>query len=198
MTSSNVQKHASLLTQTERRQSLGQKGAILWLTGLSGSGKSTIAMALEKALVQEGVWATVLDGDNVRHGLCGDLGFSAADRGENLRRIGEVAGLFYEADLVTICAFVSPNAADRQAIRSKFPASQFAEVYVATPLDTCEARDPKGIYKKARAGQIKNMTGLDAPYDPPECPEYTFNTAEIELDDIVQTLIHACRSMTEV
>jgi adenylyl-sulfate kinase len=146
-------------------------------------------MALEQRLLRSGFWATVLDGDNVRHGLCGDLGFSPEDRRENLRRVGAVAQLFYDAGLITICAFVSPERAARAQIRNLFPSGRFLEIHMATPLTTCEDRDPKGLYQKARAGEITDMTGVDAPYEAPKHPEYRFDTTSSSVEDIVSELM---------
>jgi adenylylsulfate kinase len=173
----NITWHEGHVTREERGPLLKQKGATLWFTGLSGSGKSTIAFTLEHALVQRGHLAYVLDGDNVRHGLNKNLGFSAADREENIRRIGEVAKLFADCGVLTMTSFISPYRADRDKVRAlhaegKLP---FIEVYVATPIATCEQRDPKGLYKKARAGHLKNFTGIDDPYEAPLQPEITLD-----------------------
>ena len=186
--SPNVKRHAALVGQSERTVTLGQKGVVLWLTGLSGSGKSTIAMALEKHLLMQGIWVTTLDGDNIRHGLCGDLGFSPQARSENLRRVGHVAKLFYDAGLVTICSFVSPRLADRRNIRQIFPMDDFLLAHVSTPLATCESRDPKGLYRRARSGEIKDMTGISAPYEKPQDPEFNFDAGTQPLETIVQEL----------
>ncbi|MEE2755742.1 MAG: adenylyl-sulfate kinase [Myxococcota bacterium] len=188
MKSSNTRKHSPLLTAEERHQMLEQSGLVVWLTGLSGSGKSTVAMAVERRLVEQGVFTIVLDGDNIRHGLCGDLGFSDADRGENLRRVGEVASLLYRSGVVTLCAFVSPVAQDRQAIKKRFPDDRLLTVYLATPIDVCEARDPKGLYRKARTGLIDNFTGVQAPYEVPENPDLVYDTSSMELDEIAHSL----------
>ncbi len=173
----NITWHEGHVTREERAALLKQKGATLWFTGLSGSGKSTIAFTLEHALVQRGRLAYVLDGDNIRHGLNKNLGFSAADREENIRRIGEVAKLFADCGVLTMTSFISPYRADRDKVRAlhvegKLP---FIEVYLATPISTCEQRDPKGLYKKARAGQLKNFTGIDDPYEEPLKPEITLD-----------------------
>ena len=171
--STNVVFHANVVTREERAAATGHRGATVWLTGFSGSGKSTIAMELEHLLVDAGVVAYVLDGDNLRHGLNGDLGYSAAERAENVRRVGEVAYLFADAGIVAIVPLISPYAADRERVRARHEASgvPFVEVFVDTPLAECEARDPKGLYKQARAGEIKGFTGIDDPYEPPEHPE---------------------------
>ena len=169
----NITWHEGHVGRAEREALLKQRGATLWFTGLSGSGKSTIAFTLEHALVQQGHLAYVLDGDNIRHGLNKNLGFSAADREENIRRIGEVAKLFADAGLLVMTSFISPYRKDRDAVRALHAAGglPFIEVHVNTPIETCEQRDPKGLYKKARAGQLKNFTGVDDPYEPPAKPE---------------------------
>lgn len=167
----NVVWHAHAVTREEREQQHGHQGVVLWFTGLSGSGKSTVAGALEQALHQIGVSTYLLDGDNVRHGLCRDLGFSDEDRKENIRRVGEVAKLMVDAGLVVLTAFISPHRAERQMVRDLLADGRFIEVYVDTPLAICEARDPKGLYKKARAGELRNFTGIDSVYEAPEQPE---------------------------
>ncbi|OQP31650.1 MULTISPECIES: adenylyl-sulfate kinase [Pantoea] len=167
----NVVWHDHPVTRDAREQQHGHQGAVLWFTGLSGSGKSTVAGALEQALHQLGVSTYLLDGDNVRHGLCRDLGFSDADRKENIRRVGEVAKLMVDAGLVVLTAFISPHRAERQMVRDMLPEARFIEVFVDTPLAVCEARDPKGLYKKARAGELRNFTGIDSVYEAPEQPE---------------------------
>src|ERR1700682_1547237 len=174
----NITWHEGHVTREERAALLKQKGATLWFTGLSGSGKSTIAFTLEHALVQRGHLAYVLDGDNIRHGLNKNLGFSAADREENIRRIGEVAKLFADAGVITMTSFISPYRKDRDVVRAlhvegKLP---FIEIHIATPIETCEQRDPKGLYKKARAGQLKGFTGIDDPYEAPDKPEILVET----------------------
>ena len=173
----NITWHEGHVTREERHALLRQKGATLWFTGLSGSGKSTIAFTLEHTLVQRGHLAYVLDGDNIRHGLNKNLGFSAADREENIRRIGEVAKLFADSGIVTMTSFISPYRKDRDAVRALHAAGQipFLEIHVNTPIATCEKRDPKGLYKKARAGELKNFTGIDDPYEPPLSPELTID-----------------------
>lgn len=169
----NITWHEGHVTREERGQLLKQKGCTLWFTGLSGSGKSTFAFTLEHALVQQGHLAYVLDGDNIRHGLNKNLGFSAVDREENIRRIGEVAKLFADAGFIAMTSFISPYRKDRDTVRALHDAGQltFIEVHVNTPIETCEKRDPKGLYKKARAGELKNFTGIDDPYEAPEKPE---------------------------
>jgi adenylylsulfate kinase len=173
----NITWHEGHVTRDERNALLKQKGCTIWFTGLSGSGKSTIAYTLEHALVQRGHLAYVLDGDNIRHGLNKNLGFSAADREENIRRIGEVAKLFADAGVITMTSFISPYRKDRDAVRALHDAGQlpFLEIHANTPIETCEQRDPKGLYKKARAGQLKNFTGIDDPYEAPLSPELTID-----------------------
>jgi adenylylsulfate kinase len=173
----NITWHEGHVTRDERAALLKQKGATLWFTGLSGSGKSTIAFTLEHALVQRGRLAYVLDGDNIRHGLNKNLGFSAADREENIRRIGEVAKLFADAGVLTMTSFISPYRKDRDVVRALHVEAKvpFIEVHLATPIETCEQRDPKGLYKKARAGQLKGFTGIDDPYEAPLQPEITID-----------------------
>lgn len=184
----NLTWHPTRLDAEARRAALGQAGAVVWLTGLSGSGKSTLAMALEHRLVTGGRLAYALDGDNVRHGLNADLGFGDADRAENIRRVGHVAALFADAGVVAIAAFISPFAADRAAVRAKVPAGRFFEVHVATSLAACEARDPKGLYRRARAGEIPRFTGIDSPYEPPEAPELVLDTEGRSLDECLDRL----------
>ena len=173
----NITWHEGHVSREERAALLKQKGATIWFTGLSGSGKSTIAYTLEHALVQRGNLAYVLDGDNIRHGLNKNLGFSAADREENIRRIGEVAKLFGDCGVITMTSFISPYRKDRDGVRALHDAAKipFIEVHVNTPIATCETRDPKGLYKKARAGELKNFTGIDDPYEAPLKPELTID-----------------------
>ncbi len=161
---------------------LGQRGILVWFTGLSGSGKSTIAYRVEQALMAQGRLAYVLDGDNVRHGLNSNLGFGAEDRAENIRRIGEVGKLFVDAGLITLSSFVSPYRADRDRVRAILGAGGFLEVFVNTPLEVCESRDPKGLYKKARAGEIAQFTGISDPYEPPLSPELEIRTDQLTVD----------------
>lgn len=165
--------HAGEVDRPQREATTGGPGAVVWLTGLSGSGKSTVAVAVERHLVASGRAAYLLDGDNLRHGLNADLGFSAADRVENIRRVGEVATLFADAGVVAVVPLISPYRASREAVRARVQGAglQFVEVHVATPLAVCEERDPKGLYAKARAGEITGMTGIDDPYEAPEQPE---------------------------
>ncbi len=175
----NITWHEGHVGREEREGMLKQKGALIWMTGFSGSGKSTVAYTLEHALVQQGRLAYVLDGDNVRHGLNKNLGFSAEDRTENIRRIGEVGKLFVDAGIITITAFISPYRADRDQVRELFGADDFFEIFCHAPLDVCEERDPKGLYKKARAGEIKGFTGIDDPYEEPTKPELIIPTHEL-------------------
>ncbi|MGF1464717.1 MAG: adenylyl-sulfate kinase [Sandaracinaceae bacterium] len=174
--------HHGELPAGARGALLGHRAACLWLTGLSGSGKSTLARRVERRLVERGVLAYVLDGDNLRHGLNADLGFSAEDRTENIRRVGEVARLLVDAGVLVLTAFISPYRADRERVRGLFDEGAFVEVHVATPLAVCETRDPKGLYAKARAGAIRDFTGVDAPYERPRSPELVVDTSQAELD----------------
>ena len=188
MTDSNIVWHPSRVTNGARTQHLAQAGAVVWLTGLSGSGKSTIAMALEQRLVHAGRFAYTLDGDNLRHGLCADLGFAEADRRENIRRVGHLARLFADAGCLVITAFISPHRAERDQVRALLPPGRFFEVHVATPLSVCEARDPKGLYGRARAGEIANFTGISSPYEPPLAPEVILVTEDLPVDAAATTL----------
>lgn len=173
----NIVWHKGYINQKDREKLLEQKGVTIWFTGLPSSGKSTLAREVERKLHERGHLTYVLDGDNVRHGLNKNLGFSPEDREENIRRIGEVAHLFTDAGLITLTAFISPYKADRDKARALAKECEFVEVFVDCPLDLCEARDPKGLFKKARAGIIKEFTGISAPYEPPENPEVRVNTA---------------------
>lgn len=184
----NVVWHAHAVTRAERERQHGHQGVVLWFTGLSGSGKSTVAGALEQALHQSGVSTYLLDGDNVRHGLCRDLGFSDDDRKENIRRVGEVAKLMVDAGLVVLSAFISPHRAERQMVRDMLGEGRFIEIFVDTPLEICEARDPKGLYKKARAGELRNFTGIDAVYEAPAEPEIHLNGEQLVTKLLVQVL----------
>ncbi len=184
----NITWHEGHVDREAREKLLKQKGALIWFTGLSGSGKSTIAFTLEHALVERGHLAYCLDGDNVRHGLNKNLGFSAEDRAENIRRIAEVGKLFVDAGIVTCTSFISPYRADRDNAR-EVVGDRFIEVFVDTPLDVCEDRDPKGLYKKARAGEIKGFTGIDDPYEAPEKPEVVINTANLSPQEATVQLV---------
>lgn len=186
--SSNIVWHRPTVTRQRRERQNGHGSAILWFTGLSGAGKSTLAHALEERLHQLKCKTFVLDGDNVRHGLCGDLGFSDEDRQENIRRIGETAKLFAEAGVITLTAFISPFQADRQGVRDLAPAD-FIEIYCQCSLELCEARDVKGLYKRARKGEIKEFTGISSPYEEPEDPELTIDTGTLPLGDCVELVI---------
>lgn len=181
------QQHA--VSRSDREAQKQQQAVVLWFTGLSGAGKSTVAGALEQALLNRGAHTYLLDGDNVRHGLCAGLGFSEADRNENLRRVGAVAGLMLDAGLIVLSAFVSPLRSQRDAIRASLPAGRFIEVHVATSLDVCEQRDVKGLYQKARRGEIANFTGISDPYEAPVEPEISLDTGVLSLDDSVQQLL---------
>ncbi|QTL39381.1 adenylyl-sulfate kinase [Xenorhabdus budapestensis] len=178
----NIVWHSHDVNRKQREAVNGHPALVIWFTGLSGSGKSTLAGMLEQALFSQGIKTYLLDGDNVRHGLCRDLGFSDADRQENIRRVGEVAKLMVDAGLVVLTAFISPSRVERQKIRQSMESGQFIEVFVDTPLAICESRDPKGLYKKARAGEIPNFTGIDATYEVPEQPDiYLDGSQHIEL-----------------
>lgn len=186
----NITWHPGHVTRKERANLLGQSPCCIWLTGLSACGKSTIAMALEQVLIQRGHVAYVLDGDNIRHGLNQNLGFSPEDRAENIRRIGEVAKLFVDAGLIVITSFISPYRADRDRVRSLMAPGEFVEVFVDAPVEVCAARDPKGLYEKAFRGEIKEFTGVspDAPYEPPLFPEIHLRTEHMSLEDCVATI----------
>lgn len=181
--SRNLFKPEDLITRQTRESRNHHRSYIIWLTGLSGSGKSTIARELEKTLFDKNYQVMILDGDIVRDGLNSDLGFSLEDRRENIRRIGEAAKLLMEAGIITICAFISPYNCDRQKIREIVPDGDFIETFIDCPLEECERRDPKGLYKKARSGLIKNFTGIDDPYEMPEDPEILINTQELSVEE---------------
>jgi len=187
----NIHWHDGDIGRDERWSTLGCAGATIWFTGLSGSGKSTIACALEQALVNKGIHCYRLDGDNVRHGLNKNLGFSAEDRAENIRRIGEVAKLFADSGVITLSSFISPYQRDRDDARALHEEAglPFIEVLVDAPLDVCEQRDPKGLYKKARAGEIKGFTGIDDPYESPEKPELVLRTGDQSVAECVQACV---------
>ncbi len=179
----------------EDREKLNQhKSVILWFTGLSASGKSTLAHALEDYLHKQGIRTMVLDGDNIRRGLCKDLGFSDADREENIRRIGEVSKLLLDAGVFVMTAFISPFRKDRQIARDLVPSGDFIEIYCRASLDTCEERDPKGLYKKARAGEIPEFTGISSPYEEPEKPELVVETGEMTIDESIETIVNYLKS----
>lgn len=185
----NITWHESGTKREERESLLGQRGVTVWLTGLSGSGKSTVATAAEQALIGRGHAAYVLDGDNVRHGLNQNLGFSPEDRSENIRRVGEVAKLFTDAGLVVFSAFISPYRDDRDLVRGLHDGGRFVEVHVAADLATCESRDTKGLYQKARAGEIPEFTGISAPYEEPQEPELVLDTGKQVVEESVATLL---------
>jgi adenylylsulfate kinase len=185
----NITWHESQLEKKDREQLLKQRGVVIWFTGLSGSGKSTLAHAVEEELYSRGHLCYVLDGDNIRHGLNKNLGFSPEDREENIRRIGEVAKLFADAGLVTMTAFISPYRADRDKARELLEDGEFIEVFMKVPLEVAEVRDPKGLYKKARAGEIKEFTGISAPYEEPESPELEIDTSELDLNQSKDAVI---------
>ena len=187
----NVYWHEGEVNREDRQKLLGQKGATLWFTGLSGSGKSTVAVALEQALTARGKLTYRLDGDNIRLGINKNLGFSAEDRTENIRRIGEISKLFVDVGVITLSSFVSPYRVDRDLVRELHEAAgmQFIEVFVDVPLDVAESRDPKGLYKKARAGEIPNFTGISDPYEEPVKPEVVLNSHEMSLEEEVEVLL---------
>lgn len=194
--STNITWHEGDITRDERVKALGHRGATVWFTGLSASGKSTIAVALEQVLVNAGVTAYRLDGDNIRHGLNKNLGFSAADREENIRRIGEVSKLFADCGVVALTSFISPYRKDRDLCRELHVKAglNFFEVYVNPPIEVCERRDPKGLYKKARAGEIKGFTGIDDPYEAPQSPELTLDTSALSVQQCVERCLDRLRS----
>lgn len=189
----NVIWHQHQVTKQTRADLKKQKPVVLWFTGLSGAGKSTVAGALEAQLVELGYHTYLLDGDNVRHGLCGDLGFSAQDRRENIRRIGELAKLMADAGLIVLSAFISPHRAERQMVRELLPDGEFIEVFVNAPLAVCEQRDPKGLYKKARAGEITNFTGIDSEYEAPQNPEIDLPAGDQNIEQLVELCLNVLR-----
>ena len=181
--------HASQVDRQMRQARNKHNSFVLWFTGLSGAGKSTLAYAIEHELFKNGSNVVVLDGDNIRHGLCSDLGFSEQDRHENMRRIGETAKLFVESGSIVLAAFVSPYREDREQVRSRLPHGEFSEVYCECDLDVCESRDPKGLYARARKGEIDNFTGISAPYEPPIKPDIVINSARMSIAEEVQTVL---------
>ena len=185
----NIIWHEHHVSKEERAQLTGHWGSVLWFTGFSASGKSTIANTVEHILHGRGKHTFVLDGDNVRHGLNKGLGFSAEDRAENIRRIGEVAKLFCDASILTLSAFISPYRADRDAVRALLDDGRFIEIFVDASLETCEARDPKGLYRKARAGEVKGFTGIDDPYEPPLAPEITLDSNNKGIDELAEEVV---------
>ncbi len=188
--STNIKWHHGKITKENRVKLLNQKGVTIWLTGLSGSGKSTIAVELEHALIENRHQAYILDGDNIRHGLNKNLGFSPEDRTENIRRIGEVAKLFTDTGIITITAFVSPYREDRDAVRKLLNDGEFIEVYVKCPLGVCEERDTKGLYKKARTGEVKDFTGISAPYEEPLNPELTIDSSRLTVEESTRAVLN--------
>jgi adenylylsulfate kinase len=186
----NITWHGGTVSRADRERLLGQRGVTVWLTGLSAAGKSTIAVILERMLLERGRHAYRLDGDNVRHGLNKNLGFSADDRTENIRRIGEVAKLFTDAGVIVIASFISPYRSDRDAVRSLMAPGDFVEVYVKVSVEAAERRDPKGLYKKARAGEIRGFTGIDDPYEAPEEPELVLDTETRSPEDSAREIEH--------
>lgn len=192
--SSNTVWHEATVTRERREKRNGHHAALLWFTGLSGAGKSTLAHAVEEALHQEGCGTFVLDGDNVRHGLCSDLGFADEDRRENIRRIAETGKLMVEAGVIVLTAFISPFRADRDRARGLFPHGDFIEIFCAAPLEVCEGRDVKGLYKRARAGEVKEFTGISSPYEPPKNPELVIETGSMPLEACVEQVLTYLRS----
>jgi adenylylsulfate kinase len=190
----NVHWHEHRVNRAEREKAKGQKGVVLWFTGLSGSGKSTIANTVDHKLHEMGKHTYILDGDNIRMGLNKNLGFSPADRTENIRRIGEVAKLFADAGIVASTAFISPYKADRDAVRALLKPGEFVEILVEASVDTCEKRDPKGLYKKARAGEIKEFTGISAPYEAPDNPELVLDSNNKGIDELADEVIAYLKS----
>ena len=185
----NITWHDGAITNADRERLLNQKGAVLWFTGLSASGKSTLANAVEEKLFEMGHLTYILDGDNIRHGLNKNLGFSPEDREENIRRIGEVSKLFCDAGVITMTAFISPYRADRDKARTLVAQGRFVEIYVKVPIEIAEQRDPKGLYQKARAGEIKEFTGISAPYEEPENAELIIDTGKLNPEESVRTII---------
>jgi len=193
MKSPNVKWHHATVTRARREVLNNHHGGILWFTGLSGAGKSTLAHAVEERLHGMQCRTFVFDGDNVRHGLCADLGFSAEDRTENIRRIGEMAKLFLEAGVISLTAFISPFRSDRERVRSLVPHGDFIEIYCRCPLEVCEERDVKGMYKRARAGEIKDFTGISSPYEEPDRAELVVDTSATNLDECVEMVVKLLR-----
>ena len=186
---SNLTWHHSIVTKKERQDQNGHKSCVLWFTGLSGSGKSTLANAIDQELFQRGLKSYVLDGDNIRHGLNRDLHFGKKDRKENIRRIGEVAKLFVDSGHIVSTAFISPFREDRESVRQMFEADEYIEIFVNCPINVCEDRDPKGLYKKARIGEIANFTGISSPYEPPIQPEVVIHTNELTISQSIEKIL---------
>ena len=193
--SDNITWHGAEVSNVEREQSLGVRGCVVWFTGLSGSGKSTVSRRVEQMLLTRGVHAYGLDGDNIRHRLNVDLGFSPEERKENIRRVGEVAALFADSCTVALTAFISPYRKDRDSVRALIPEGRFVEVHVDTPIEICESRDPKGLYRKARAGEIPQFTGISAPYEAPTSPEIRLQTEGRSIDDCAAEVVDWLDSM---
>ena len=189
LVSPDVVYHRATVTRERREIMNGHRSAIFWFTGLSGSGKSTLSHVIEEYLHRIGCRTFVLDGDNVRHSLCGDLSFSVKDRKENIRRIGEVCKLFMEAGVIVLAAFISPFREDRNRVRSMVESGEFFEIYCKCPVEVCEQRDVKGLYKKAKNGEIEQFTGISSPYEAPELPELILNTSDVDLNDCVDKII---------
>ncbi|OCL25560.1 adenylyl-sulfate kinase [Orenia metallireducens] len=187
----NITWHKGKVSYSDRCNNLGQEGMVLWFTGLSGAGKSTIAVEIEKKLVKQGKAVYRLDGDNVRHGLNSDLGFTAEDRNENIRRVAEVAALFKDAGLITLASFISPYQEARNFARERAGADNFMEIYVKADVEACAERDPKGLYEMAKAGEIKNFTGISAPYEVPENPDLVVDTVELSVEEAVAKVLEA-------
>jgi adenylylsulfate kinase len=194
MSTRNIQWHKSLVSRADREKQNGHRSVIVWFTGLSGAGKSTLAHAVEARLHEMGCRTFVFDGDNVRHGMCADLGFSEADRSENIRRVGEMCKLFIEAGTIALTAFISPYRKDRDKVRALVQTGDFLEIYCHCPVEVCEQRDVKGLYAKARAGEIKSFTGVSSPYEPPAAPELVLNTGWQPLAECVDKVLELLKS----
>ncbi|WP_434517734.1 adenylyl-sulfate kinase [Bacillus subtilis] len=190
----NIIWHPAAISKSDRQSLNGHKSCVLWFTGLSGSGKSVLANAVDEKLYRKGIQSYVLDGDNIRHGLNKDLGFQTGDRIENIRRIGEVAKLFVDSGQMILTAFISPFREDRDMVRALFPKGEFFEIYVKCPLHVCEQRDPKGLYKKARNGEIKHFTGIDSPYEAPLSPDFIIESDQTSISDGADLIINAMQN----
>jgi adenylylsulfate kinase len=194
----NIVPHTHAITKNDRRELLAQNSKILWFTGLSGSGKSTIAGRVEEMLNEKGFLTYLLDGDNIRNGLNSNLAFSDEDRSENIRRIGEVAKLFVDAGVVVLAAFISPFKKDRQFVRGRVDKGEFIEIFVNCPVEICEQRDPKGLYKKARAGEIKDFTGVNAPFEVPENPEIEIRSDQMDVEQAAEKIVRLIKPKIEL
>lgn len=194
----NISWHQATISRPDREQLNGHKSFVLWFTGFSGAGKSTIAHRVEELLFERGIRTYVLDGDNVRHGLCSDLGFSPTDRNENIRRIGEMSKLFVDAGVITLTAFISPFRMDRDRVRAMMGAGDFIEIFCDTPLTICEDRDTKGLYKKARLGEISEFTGISSPYETPENPEIIVSSGASTVDECAQQIVLYLESQQKI